>query len=501
MTDRQTARQLLVALLAPVLGLMLLLGIVGVVGVYRTNQSVTAISRDINPVVSANDDYLELITDAETALRGWSISGDDEALEEYSTSLEQLVRVEDELHALAADAAEPVAGLVAQQSDLGEQWVDGYAEPRVAAGAGLDNFDAARFATGQATFVELRAVNSDIEQALDAERLAAVEAADTAFWRVIIAMVLLTAVAGAVAWLLGRRLRLRVEKPLAELERTVQALSAGDTSARARVGGPREIAAVAQAINAMAAENEQAQQVENRTRDQLLALDQAKSDFISNVSHELRTPLTSVKGYLELLRDEADPQGPAAQPWDIVDRNVDRLGLLVEDLLTLANVESRHTTLVEIDVRELVEDVAADLRIAAANRGITMTVDLPPVGVRVLADKVQLLRAILNVVSNAVKFCRDDGRVDIRLVSDGQDATLTVRDTGIGIPADQLANLGSRFFRASNAVQQQIGGTGLGVRMVQTIITKHGGRTRFESAENEYTLVTITLPVRGRLAD
>src|SRR3546814_364206 len=159
-------------------------------------------------------------------------------------------------------------------------------------------------------------------------------------------------------------------------------------------------------------------------------------------------------------------------------------------------MESRHTTLTEVDLAIVVEEVVVDLRIAAANKGVTISVDLPARAPFVLADKTQLLRALLNIVTNAVKFSRPEGRVDIRLRKEGDEAVLTVRDSGIGIPASELANLGSRFFRASNAVQMEISGTGLGVRMVQTIIEKHGGNVTFDSAEDEFTLVTVRLPMR-----
>src|SRR3546814_4158080 len=103
-------------------------------------------------------------------------------------------------------------------------------------------------------------------------------------------------------------------------------------------------------------------------------------------------------------------------------------------------MESRHTTLTEVDLAIVVEEVVVDLRIAAANKGVTISVDLPARAPFVLADKTQLLRALLNIVTNAVKFSRPEGRVDIRLRKEGDEAVLTVRDSGIGIPASELAN-------------------------------------------------------------
>ncbi|WP_067437205.1 sensor histidine kinase [Nocardioides jensenii] len=497
MTARPTSVTSLVArTITPVLALMLVLGILGVIGVYRTNRAVNRVLDDVAPGMAVNGEFMQLMTDAETGVRGWVIQGRPAALQPYRAALKRLPAVSDELRDYQGVRPE-LEDLVAEQRARSEEWLATYARPRLASGPGPRGYDARRFAEGRRIFDELRAVNAHIDSVFDDEAEKARDTARLAYRRAIIAMIVLTLGAALSAWFLGRRFRIKVQGPLDDLEATVNRLAAGETSARAPVTGPREIAAVATAFNELAAESERAQRVEVQTRDRLLDLDQAKTDFVSNVSHELRTPLTSIKGYLELLRDECGDGEPGTERmWEIVERNVGRLGVLVEDLLTLANVESHHTTLTEIDLRDVVDDVAADLRIAAANRGITMVVDLPPRSVRVLADKTQLLRAVLNVVSNAVKFCRDDGRVDVVLTTDGESAKLTVRDTGIGIPAADLSQLGGRFFRGSNAVRLEIGGTGLGVRMVQTILNRHGGRVSFDSVENEYTLVTMTLPVR-----
>ncbi|KQY54498.1 MULTISPECIES: ATP-binding protein [unclassified Nocardioides] len=497
MIERDTVGRLIARLVTPILLLMMVLGILGVIGVYRTNLSVNRVADEVAPGEKANRDFMQLMTDAETGVRGWVIDGQESALAPYRAALRALPDTAAELR--KHDHIRPdLKGLVARQEELVEQWQVVYARPRLADAPGATGYDPGRFAEGKAVFDDLRAVNVQIDDSLEAEGDEARHRARLAYRRAIIAMVTLTLLAALLGWFLGRRLRRRVGDPLSELERTVSALAAGDTSARAPVSGPREITAVARAFNVLAAESERGQQVEAQTRSRLLDLDQAKTDFVSNVSHELRTPLTSIRGYLELLRDEMDDPDPGTvQMWDVVERNVGRLSVLVEDLLSLSNAEARHTTLTEVDLAAVVEDVVMDLRIAATNRGIRFVVDVPDVLIRVLADKTQLSRAILNVVSNAVKFSLDDGNVEVRLRTDGEEATLTVRDDGIGIPSQDLDRLGSRFFRGSNAVSRQIGGTGLGVRMVQVILARHGGRVSFESVENEFTLVTIHLPVRS----
>lgn len=494
--QRRSVGRLIARTLYPVLVLMLLLGVVGVIGAWRTNHAVSSVSDNINPAALANGQLRELMTSAQDGVRAWSVDADADGLSTYQASIASAPEVAARLQGLVSEHQDLVI-LVQHQEQLITAWRQQYAEPRLAAGPGSTGFDADRFAVGEALARQTHAVNAELDHMLGAERSKAVDAADAAFRRAVVAMIVLTIPAAALAWYSGRRLQHKVGKPLAGMQHTVQRWAEGDTGARNRVAGPTEIAAVAMALNRLAEEENRAREVETQTLERLLALDQAKSDFVSNVSHELRTPLTSIKGYVELLRDEAEPDGQSARQWDVVERNIDRLQSMIEDILDLARLEGRDPQLGIIDLRHIVEDAVDDLRITAAGRGITIKIELPAdTEVPILADEGELMRAVLNVASNAVKFCRDDGDVDITLTtSSASQAILTVRDTGIGIPADELDKLGSRFFRASNAVRGQVSGTGLGIRMVQSIVAKHGGDVTFESVEDQYTLVTITLPL------
>ena len=236
-----------------------------------------------------------------------------------------------------------------------------------------------------------------------------------------------------------------------------------------------------------------------RIQDELRSLDTAHDDFVSNVSHELRTPLTTISGYLELVAEEFDG---AMQPRHekmlaASRRNISRLRQLIEDLLTLSRAEARESEMGPVDLVDVAVDVAVDVRVAAARRGIAVHVDVPESSMSVLGDRPMLHRALLNVVSNAVKFSREGGVVEICGVSQDGHRDVVVRDHGIGIPAAELDRLGTRFFRASNAVTNEIAGTGLGVRIVQTIVDKHGGRVVISSDEGGGTTVTVRLPAQA----
>jgi two-component system, OmpR family, phosphate regulon sensor histidine kinase PhoR len=232
----------------------------------------------------------------------------------------------------------------------------------------------------------------------------------------------------------------------------------------------------------------------------LEALDRAKDEFLSSVSHELRTPLTSINGYVELLEDEdADP--PSAQQrrlLTVVRRNVDRLGALIEDLLTLSRIESGafRTTFEPVDLAELVRAGVADLRPQAEQGGIDVHVEVPGQPVLVEGDPGQLARVVLNVLGNAIKFTPARGRVYValRVEEPPEPVLLEIADSGIGIPESDLDHVASRFFRAGNAVVAGVPGTGLGLVIVRTILDNHAGSLELASREGEGTTVRMRLP-------
>jgi signal transduction histidine kinase/CHASE3 domain sensor protein len=233
--------------------------------------------------------------------------------------------------------------------------------------------------------------------------------------------------------------------------------------------------------------------------DRLRALDKAKSDFLSTVSHELRTPLTSIVGYVELLKDE--DTGPLTQPQlrmlEVVDRNANRLRALIEDLLTLSRIESGAFTSrkAPIDLRELVTSAVDAIRPAAEAASVSLDTRCDERPLVMQADGEQLDRVLMNLLSNAVKFTPEGGRISVRADRRDGEVILSVSDTGIGIPAKEQEKLFQRFFRASNATDAAIPGTGLGLTIVRTIVANHGGETEVRSEEGRGTTITARLPL------
>ena len=228
-------------------------------------------------------------------------------------------------------------------------------------------------------------------------------------------------------------------------------------------------------------------------------LDEAKNEFISTVSHELRTPVTSIVGYTEILEDGSVVEPAVGQRplLDSISRNAQRLIALCNDLLTLGGLDSgaAHWARETIDLASLLPDAEDAVRPLTAGRDLTLSFSSEPDPTLVIGDRVQLERVLVNLLGNAIKFTEDGGRVDCRVERHDDEAWMCVTDTGIGIPAEEQANLFQRFFRSSTAQQMAIQGTGLGLSIVAAIVAAHGGRIDVKSAHQQGTTFTVRLPL------
>jgi PAS domain S-box-containing protein len=249
----------------------------------------------------------------------------------------------------------------------------------------------------------------------------------------------------------------------------------------------------------------EALQREQLAVDHLRALDDAKDDFVSTVSHELRTPLTSIIGSIELLEDGmAGELAPAQKSMiDVIERNAERLLSMANDLLTLASYESPSaplTHLEPLDLRSVVQASHASVTGLLSSRDLKLTDDLPEQPVVVDGESAYLERALTNLLSNAIKFTRDGGSITTTLSVTGADSCqLSVSDTGVGIPEDEIQNVFQRFFRSSNVRADAIQGTGLGLAIVRSIVERHHGHIDVRSNPGQGTTFTITLPLAAGL--
>jgi signal transduction histidine kinase len=238
---------------------------------------------------------------------------------------------------------------------------------------------------------------------------------------------------------------------------------------------------------------------EERLVAELESLGQAKASFLASASHDLRTPLTSIIGYVEVLSDgDAGPIRPAqAKMLDGVDRNARRLKTMIEDMLTISKIELGAFTsrLQPMDLGRLLPPAADVIKPSAGAGGLSFQVSCPERPVMIDGDPEQLDRLLVNLLSNAVKYTPRGGSIALTLDSAADAAVLSVADTGIGIPEEDQDSLFTRFFRASNAVEAAIPGSGLGLSIVRTIVANHHGELSVKSGRDQGTTVTVRIPL------
>ncbi len=293
-----------------------------------------------------------------------------------------------------------------------------------------------------------------------------------------------------------RRTARTIVDPIEKLADVARNDTEGGRGARARTDeGPTEVRALAAAFNVLldARDDYEAGREEHVRR--LEELDRQKDDFVSTVSHELRTPLASIIGYTEMLCDGGDLTPAQHRLVSVVQRNADRLKGLIEDLLTLSRIEARGLDIDHDRLRldAVVGHVLESLGPVAARAGLSLAERVEQA--EVTGDSLQLERAVTNLVSNAIKFTPEGGSVTVTLTAENDVATVTVSDTGIGIPEAEHEHLGTRFFRSSTAQRGSIPGTGLGLSIVQAIAEGHDGGLDFDSAEGEGTTFRLTVPL------
>ncbi|MGK0219585.1 MAG: two-component system phosphate regulon sensor histidine kinase PhoR [Planctomycetota bacterium] len=217
---------------------------------------------------------------------------------------------------------------------------------------------------------------------------------------------------------------------------------------------------------------------------ELRHLERVRRDFVANVSHELKTPLTSIRGYVETLMDGAlhDAQNNMRFLGKI-DTNVQRLGALVSDLLSLARIEEREDELVltTVELRPLVDGAVRRSEEAAQQKDITVSVEMSAESCVVQADEEAMLQVLDNLLGNAIHYTPQGGSVRICVELIEAKTHITVSDTGVGIPAEDLDRIFERFYRVDKARSRSLGGTGLGLSIVKHLVGAMGGEVTVRS--------------------
>lgn len=231
---------------------------------------------------------------------------------------------------------------------------------------------------------------------------------------------------------------------------------------------------------------------------ELKRADEIRRDFVANVSHELRTPLSILRGYIETMLDDPKmPRVECARILEVMDQHSKRLGLLANDLLTLAQLESGSSSLQlsVIDLNQFFAGLVRDWKKKFAAKSLDVAVDVPPGFPIIRADETRLREVFDNLLDNAVKYSSNKGKVRLQAARRGDEIVFSVSDDGIGIGQEDLPRIFERFYRADKARSRELGGTGLGLSIVKHIVQLHGGSVEAESELGKGATIRISLPV------
>jgi two-component system phosphate regulon sensor histidine kinase PhoR len=232
---------------------------------------------------------------------------------------------------------------------------------------------------------------------------------------------------------------------------------------------------------------------------ELKKMDQVRRDFVANVSHEMRTPLSILRGYIETLLDSPKtPREELTRILQVMERHSNRLALLVEELLTLAQLESGNPDLQlgPVELTSFLREMIRDWEKKFATKQLNIIVDIPTELFPICADRTRLQEALYNLLDNAVKYSRERGEVRLSARQRDGEIELAVSDEGIGIAKEDLPRIFERFYRADKARSpDRVGGTGLGLAIVKHIAQLHGGRVEAESELEKGTTIRMVLPI------
>jgi two-component system, OmpR family, phosphate regulon sensor histidine kinase PhoR len=275
-------------------------------------------------------------------------------------------------------------------------------------------------------------------------------------------------------------------------------LARGNFRARLPGGDASEFGQLAATLNETAEHLEQAVGQLEREHAELEKLERVRKDFVTNVSHELRTPLASIQGYTETLLDGAidDPEHNL-RFLGIIRHNAERLTRITEDLLTLSRVEQKRQQF-EFDshpVGALLADAIDLMRPIAEKNRIALELEGAPEDALARCDSEAVSQILSNLLDNAIKYTHAGGRIAVGAKVEGGFIEVHVRDTGIGIPEEELPRLFERFYRVDKARSREMGGTGLGLSIVKHLVAAQEGTTRVESRVGEGSTFFFTLPL------
>lgn len=238
----------------------------------------------------------------------------------------------------------------------------------------------------------------------------------------------------------------------------------------------------------------------NNLIERLAELEEKRRAFVSDASHELKTPLSIIKLLSESLIQTENPDPEFIKEFlSDMNKEVERLTRIIERLLNLTQMDTRQLNmeLVEVDMREMLEEIHRKLEPLAKNKTIDFKITLPDEPVLLPVERDSLTEAIYNIADNSIKYTEDFGSVSLELTHDLANVAVVISDNGIGIPKEETAKIFDRFYRVDKARARETGGTGLGLSIALDAVKLHGGHIEVMSEENMGSKFTIILPYRN----
>ncbi len=275
----------------------------------------------------------------------------------------------------------------------------------------------------------------------------------------------------------------QVVKPIAALTTAAREMEKGDLTQRVQHVSGDEVGELGHAFNAMA--------------DALERGEALRRNMVSDVAHELRTPLSNIRGYLEAARDGVI-QADAAVIASLHDEAL-MLTRLVNDLQELSLAEAGQLKLLRaaVDVRDVIQQAVDVMQTEAADKQLTLSADVPDDLPAVDADSERIGQVLRNLLANALAYTPEGGTVAVSAHAAGQEVVVSVKDSGVGITAEDLPHVFERFYRSDKSRTRSTGGSGLGLAIVKQLVEAHGGRVWAESAPGAGSTFAFTLKVAG----
>jgi len=293
-----------------------------------------------------------------------------------------------------------------------------------------------------------------------------------------------------------------IAKPIARLAASARAMQTGRFDQQVASGGPAEVQQLSRAFSTMAGSIGDLVERERAARLDAEAASRLKDDFLATLSHELRTPLTAILGWASIVTRGPASEERTAQAIRAIERSARTQARLVDELLDVSRMISGQTrlNLSNVTLNAVVDEALEGVRPAAEAKKLQLVkpIDAPTCTIR--GDAGRLQQVVWNLLSNAVRFTSEGGRIEVRLLEvDGQ-AEIRVTDTGIGIPPEFVPHVFERFRQADSSTTRPYGGLGLGLAIVRHLVEMHGGTVKADSAgEGQGAVFTVRLPIHAEV--